>query len=36
MIAAICFARGTTLATRNTSDFAGLGLDLIDPWAASS
>lgn len=36
MIAAICIARGTTLATRNTSDFAGLGLDLIDPWAASS
>ena len=36
MIAAICVARGTTLATRNTSDFAGLGLDLIDPWAASS
>ncbi len=34
MIAAICVARGRTLATRNTSDFAGLGLDLIDPWAA--
>jgi toxin FitB len=36
MIAAICVARGTTLATRNTSDFAGLGLELVDPWAASS
>ena len=36
MIAAICVARGATLATRNTSDFAGLGLKLVDPWAASS
>ena len=36
MIAAICIARGTTLATRNTSDFTGLGLDLVDPWAAPS
>ncbi len=33
MIAAICVARGSTLATRNTSDFAGLGLELIDPWS---
>jgi toxin FitB len=36
MIAAICIARGTTLATRNATDFAGLGLDLIDPWSSSS
>jgi toxin FitB len=36
MIAAICVARGTTLATRNTTDFAGLGLDLVDPWSAAS
>ena len=36
MIAAICIARGTTLATRNTTDFNGLGLDLIDPWSNSS
>jgi toxin FitB len=36
MIAAICVARGTTLATRTTSDFAGLGLDLVDPWSAAS
>lgn len=36
MIAAICTARGATLATRNTTDFAGLDLDLIDPWSTSS
>jgi len=35
MNAAICIARGTTLATRNTPDFAGLGLELIDPWSTS-
>ncbi len=34
MIAAICTSRGTTLATRNTADFAGLDLELIDPWSA--
>ncbi len=34
MIAAICATRGTTLATRNTTDFAGLDLELIDPWTA--
>ena len=32
-IAAVCLAQGASLATRNTSDFEGLGLDLIDPWA---
>ena len=32
MIAAICISRGATLATRNTTDFEGLGLELIDPW----
>jgi toxin FitB len=36
MIAAICIARDTTLATRNTTDFAGLGLDLLDPWSSPS
>jgi toxin FitB len=36
MIAAICIARGSTLATRNTADFVGLGLDLIDPWTSAS
>jgi toxin FitB len=35
MIAAICIARGTTLATRSTTDFVGLGLELIDPWSSS-
>lgn len=33
-IAATALARGMTLATRNTRDFAGLGLDLVDPWRA--
>ncbi|HRN30002.1 MAG TPA: type II toxin-antitoxin system VapC family toxin, partial [Terrimesophilobacter sp.] len=32
-IAAICRVRGATLATRNTKDFSGLGIALIDPWA---
>lgn len=36
MIAAICTARGATLATRDTTDFTGLDLDLIDPWSTSS
>ncbi len=31
-IAAICLALDATLATRNTSDFAGTGVSLIDPW----
>lgn len=36
MIAAICLTRSATLATRNINDFEGLGLVLIDPWAARS
>lgn len=32
MIAAICIAHGAALATRNTDDFDGLGMTLIDPW----
>lgn len=32
-IAAICLAHGLPLATRNTRDFDGLGIDLVDPWA---
>ena len=32
MIAAICISRGATLATRNTKDFADLGMDLLNPW----
>lgn len=33
-IAAICRQYDATLATRNTRDFKGVGLELIDPWAA--
>ncbi|MDR2896549.1 MAG: type II toxin-antitoxin system VapC family toxin [Propionibacteriaceae bacterium] len=33
-IAAICRATGATLATRNTPDFEGLGLVIINPWDA--
>jgi toxin FitB len=32
MIAAICLVAGATLATRDASGFAGLGLELVDPW----
>jgi predicted nucleic acid-binding protein len=32
MIAAICRVRGATLATRNTRDFEGLGVELLNPW----
>lgn len=35
-IAAICRSRGAALATRNTDDFSGLDLDLIDPWLIGS
>jgi predicted nucleic acid-binding protein len=31
-IAAICIAREAVLATRNTKDFDGLGITLINPW----
>ena len=31
-IAAICRVLHATLATRNTSDFTGIGVNLIDPW----
>ncbi len=31
-IAAVCRNLGATLATRNTGDFEGTGIDLIDPW----
>ncbi|MCO6442365.1 MAG: type II toxin-antitoxin system VapC family toxin [Nitrococcus mobilis] len=33
-IAAICLSHETALATRNSKDFADLGLPLIDPWSA--
>jgi predicted nucleic acid-binding protein len=32
-IAAICRSRGAALATRNTDDFAGCGVDVVNPWA---
>lgn len=32
-IAAVCLARSAVLATRNTRDFIGTGIDLVDPWA---
>ena len=31
-IAAVCVQHGASLATRNISDFDGLGLHLINPW----
>jgi predicted nucleic acid-binding protein len=35
-IAGICRSRGAALATRNVRDFEGLGIELIDPWAADA
>lgn len=35
-IAAICRSRSSILATRNTDDFASLGLHLIDPWLTTT
>lgn len=32
VIAATALGQGAQLATRNVSDFTGLGLDLINPW----
>ncbi|WEZ85408.1 type II toxin-antitoxin system VapC family toxin (plasmid) [Rhizobium sp. 32-5/1] len=32
LIAATAVAHQLTLATRNTKDFAGFGIDIIDPW----
>jgi hypothetical protein len=34
LIAATAIARELTLATRNTKDFQGFGLELFDPWTA--
>ncbi|WP_190818680.1 type II toxin-antitoxin system VapC family toxin [Saccharopolyspora pogona] len=31
-IAAICRARGATLATRNIKDFEETGVELVNPW----
>lgn len=33
--AAICRVLNATLATRNTADFTGTGVDLINPWKAA-
>lgn len=35
-IAAIARARGAAVATRNTGDFEGCGVDLINPWGEAS
>jgi len=34
LIAATAIAHDLALATRNTKDFEGLGIHLIDPWGA--
>lgn len=34
LIGATATAQGLTLATRNTKDFEGLGIELFDPWSA--
>ena len=35
LIAAIARSRGLTVATRNLSDFEGMEVELVDPWASS-
>jgi hypothetical protein len=35
-IAAICQQRSASLATRNGKDFAGICVDLIDPWSGNA
>lgn len=32
MIAAVAASRGMAIATRNISDFLGMGVELINPW----
>ena len=32
LIAATALVHGLTLVMRNTADFAGMGLDLLNPW----
>jgi len=34
MIAAVAASRGMAVATRNISDFTGMGVELINPWDA--
>lgn len=31
-VAGICLVHEAVLATRNTRDFEGIGLSLVDPW----
>ncbi|UER54520.1 type II toxin-antitoxin system VapC family toxin [Kineosporiaceae bacterium SCSIO 59966] len=33
-IAAICRSHGAALATRNVKDFAGIAIELVDPWSS--
>ncbi len=33
-IAAIARSRGALIATRNIDDFAGIGVDVVNPWSA--
>ena len=33
LIAATAIVNGMTVVTRNTSDFRGMGVDLINPWS---
>lgn len=33
-IAAVARSRGMAVATRNVGDFEGVGIELVDPWAA--
>ncbi len=35
LIGGMALAHGATLATRNTADFDGYGLALVDPWVLS-
>ncbi len=32
MIAAVAASRGMAIATRNTGDFGGMGVEVINPW----
>ncbi len=36
MIAAVALIHSGALATRNTADFSGLGVTLVNPWEQSS
>jgi predicted nucleic acid-binding protein len=35
LIAAVCRSHGAALATRNISDFDGVGIETVDPWIQS-